>query len=261
MHEKIRTTFAEHAYRWLITVSIAIVCAFPAGAGPTVNYDTLDEILVQNVRNGFVDYDGIAADPRLDSFIAMLGDANEDVLESGNDKLAFYINAYNALAIQGILAGQSPSSTWKRYKYFKRLKFPILGQPTSLYALEHDRIIPMGDPRIHFAIVCASISCPRLASHAYIPDTVNQQLHDAARQFINDPTRNRFDLETKIAFVSKIFEWYAEDFESAGGSLQSYLARFADDAAVQDALRRGEFDLRYLDYDWNLNGHYSGAGR
>jgi len=78
-------------------------------------------------------------------------------------------------------------------------------------------------------------------------------------RFINDPTRNRFDLSRRIAFLSMIFKWYAEDFERAGGTLQQYLARFVTDAEVQDALRLDQFELRYVEYDWHLNGLFSGA--
>ena len=78
-----------------------------------------------------------------------------------------------------------------------------------------------------------------------------------ANRFINDPTRNRFDAKRKIAFVSQIFDWFSEDFENAAGSVQKYLARFVNDAPVQDMLRAEEFTLRYEDYDWSLNGYLS----
>ena len=84
-------------------------------------------------------------------------------------------------------------------------------------------------------------------------------LPDSDVRFLNDPTRNRFDLDRRIAFLSMIFKWYAEDFERAGGTTQQYLARFVVDAEVQDVLRVHQFELRYVKYDWNLNGHFNGA--
>ncbi|MAF84175.1 MAG: DUF547 domain-containing protein [Gammaproteobacteria bacterium] len=222
------------------------------------DYDALDEILARNVRNGFVDYDGIASEPQLGTFIEQLGATQPADLTSTNDKLAFYINAYNVLAIQGILNGQSPSSWWGRRKFFRQQKFNVLGEMISLQTLEHERIITLGDQRIHFAIICASISCPRLSSHAYRPERLDKQLHAAAKQFINDPTRNRFDAKRKNAFLSRIFEWYADDFIAAGGTLQRYLARFVTDAPAQDILRLDEFSIQFIDYDWNLNGRYRG---
>jgi len=242
-------------------MAIAIILSMSIGIAQAQlpDYDILDEILSRNVRNGFVDYDGIAAEPRLDEFIRQLGMTKPADLTSTDAKLAFYINAYNILAIQGILDGQSPSGWWGRRKFFKQQKFNLLGEQISLEALEHERIIALGEPRIHFAIVCASISCPRLSSRAYREKELNVQLHEAAKQFINDPTRNRFDPERDKAFLSKIFAWYADDFIAAGGSLQRYIARFITDAATQDALRQDQLEVRFVDYDWNLNGRYSSA--
>jgi hypothetical protein len=221
------------------------------------DYELLDDLLLQNVHRGFVDYDGLNADPRFPLFVEQIGQADPTGLKTNNDRLAFYINAYNALVIKGILDGLSPESRGGRKKFFDRNRFLVLGEEISLSALETDRIIPLGDPRIHFAIVCASLSCPRLSSRAYLSADIDNQLHEIARQFINDPTRNRFDLERRIAFISMIFERYEEDFTNAGGSVQRYLARFVDDGRVQDALRLDEFELRYETYDWNLNGNFS----
>ena len=233
-----------------------VVCS--ASAANLPDFALYDEILLQNVRNGFVDYDRFATDARFASFIEKLGSANIGPLDTDEERLALYINAYNAFAIQGILNGESPDSWWSRRSFFKGQKYLLNGELIGLETLEHERIIPIGDPRMHFAIVCASLSCPRLSSHAYVGESINLQLHDATKLFINDSTRNRFDLDRRIAFLSKIFEWYADDFEAAGGSTQRYLARFVDDAQVQDALRRDEFEIRYLEYDWNLNGRFSG---
>lgn len=244
--------------RALITCACAALLAFSVGApASTPDFLLFDELLLQNVRNGYVDYDGFAADDRFGDFVAQIGASPATAVAGPDAGLAFYINAYNALAIQGILNGQSPASWWGRRKFFKRQQFTVLGQQVSLETLEHERIASRGDPRIHFAIVCASMSCPRLSSRAYQVEQINVQLHDAAHRFINDPTRNRFDLERRIAFLSMIFDWYSADFAKAGGSVQRYLARFVDDAEVQEALRAEEFELRYVEYDWNLNGFYS----
>lgn len=239
-------------------LTIALMAASGGGAANLLDFEQYDEILLQNVRNGFVDYDRIAGDARFGVFIEQLGGADGRPPETDDEHLALHINAYNAFAIQGIINGYSPETWWSRRAFFKGRKYFLNGEKISLEALEHDRIIPTGDPRIHFAIVCASLSCPRLSSNAYQPESINVQLHDAAKQFINDSTRNRFDLERRIAFLSRIFEWYIDDFEAAAGSTQRYLARFVDDAQVQDALRQDEFELRYLEYDWNLNGLFSG---
>jgi hypothetical protein len=218
------------------------------------DYSAFDELLLQNVGNGFVNYAGIEANPRFRRFVQQVGETDAGSLPERSDKLTFYINAYNALAIQGILDGYSPARLFGRYKFFKSKKYVVLGKKINLFDLERKILIPMGEPRIHFAIVCASMSCPRLSNRAYLPETLEQQLDEGAHRFINDISRNHFDLPRRIAYVSKIFDWYREDFELAAGSLQRYLASYVEDAEVAKALDNDEFDIRFLKYDWNLNG-------
>ena len=220
----------------------------------TPDYSAFDELLLQNVGNGFVNYAGIEANPRFRRFVQQVGETDAGSLPERSDKLTFYINAYNALAIQGILDGYSPAKLWGRYKFFKSKKYVVLGKEINLFDLERKILIPMGGPRIHFAIVCASMSCPRLSNRAYLPETLEQQLDAGARRFINDISRNHFDLPRGIAYVSKIFDWYREDFEAAAGSVQRYLASYVEDVEVAKALDNDEFDVRFLKYDWNLNG-------
>jgi hypothetical protein len=218
------------------------------------DYSAFDELLLQNVGNGFVNYTGIEANPRFRRFVQQVGETDAGSLPERSDKLTFYINAYNALAIQGILDGYSPARLFGRYKFFKSKKYVVLGKKINLFDLERKILIPMGEPRIHFAIVCASMSCPRLSNRAYLPETLEQQLDEGAHRFINDISRNHFDLPRRIAYVSKIFDWYREDFELAAGSLQRYLASYVEDAEVAKALDNDEFDIRFLKYDWKLNG-------
>jgi len=235
---------------------LSLLCG---SAGATLpNIDDLDAVLLRNVRNGFVDYDGIRADPAFGRFVAGLATATAADLEERNVRLAFLINAYNALAIRGILDGYSPSSMFGRYTYFKRREYALSGGKTTLEDLERGQILPLGEPRIHFAIVCASLSCPRLADQAYDPAELETQLEAAARAFANDGTRNRYDVSRKVAFLSSIFDWYQADFTRAAGSVQKYLARYVSDPAARDLLARDGFEVRFVDYDWDLNGVYRG---
>lgn len=218
------------------------------------DYALWDEVLLHNVRDGYVDYDGIRANPKFELFIGQLA-GKPPPFASKAEELAYYINAYNALAARGILDGYSPATRFGRFRYFKRLKFTLGGERLSLDDIEHRRLRLMGDARIHFAIVCASISCPRLSNRAYLPETVELQLDDAARRFVNDITRNRFDVALKTAFLSPIFDWFRADFERAAGSVPQYLAPFIEEPAARAALLEGRLAIRYLPYDWELNGH------
>jgi hypothetical protein len=240
-------------------LSLVLVCLpfvlTTATAATSPNFRLFDDLLLRNVQRGFVDYDGLKADPRFPEFVDQLGQADPQMLDTNREQLAFYINAYNALVIKNVLDGLTPQSKRSRKQFFQKNKFLVLGEEMSLSTLEKERIIPIGDPRIHFAIACASLSCPRLSSNAYLSGDIDSQLHDAATRFINDPTRNRFDLERRIAFISSIFDTYGEAFSAAGGSVQQYMARFVNDARVQDALRLNEFELNYEAQDWSLNGN------
>jgi hypothetical protein len=239
------------------TAALTLLLFAQAAVGAP-DYKLFDDVLLYNVRNGYVDYDGIRAHPKFAEFLRQLGEPGT-LPESREETLALYINAYNAFAIQGILDGYSPATRLSRHRYFKSREYPLLGADITLDALEHQRLRPLGDPRIHFAIVCASISCPRLASRAYFPDQIDTQLDAAARRFVNDITRNRFDVAQKTAFLSQIFDWFEEDFAINAGAVPKYIAQFVDDNAVRAALLDGRLGIRHLPYDWDLNGRYAAA--
>lgn len=227
-----------------------------AGGGHAAapDYNDFDAVLLRNVQHGFVDYAGINADPAFARFITHIGETRTEDVPDSRSYLAFLINAYNAFAIQGILDGYTPASWLGRYSYFRYRKYLLMGQSITLQDLESRQLIPQGDPRIHFAIVCASISCPRLSSRAYLPEKLDAQLDIAARAFINDNTRNRFDVQRKIAFVSKIFDWHQQDFIKAAGSIQKYMAKHVDNPDVASLLATDGFELRFIPWDWELNG-------
>jgi hypothetical protein len=107
---------------------------------------------------------------------------------------------------------------------------------------------------MHFAIVCASASCPKLQPWAYQPDQLGRQLDLVARSFINDPTRNRFDRTQKVASLSMIFHWFEKDFAAVAGSVLAYVARYVDDPELAKELTQAGYRIEYLDYDWSLNG-------
>jgi len=133
--------------------------------------------------------------------------------------------------------------------------YRVGGAALNLYDLERDILIAQfHDPRVHFAIVCASASCPRLQPWAYTGAELNQQLEQGVREFINDPARNRFDRANRVAYLSKIFDWFTEDFEVQAGSLQRYVARYISDPVFAQELATVPYRIEFLDYDWSLNG-------
>ena len=241
----------------LLASLAALLFAAHASATDTIDdafHAPFDAVLKANVVDGHVNYSGVAADSRFHAYVAALAGAKVPENLPLASKLAFWINAYNALAIQGIIEGRSPSSFFGRVSYFKRDEYAVAGLSITLYDLERDIIIPLGDNRIHFAIVCASQSCPPLRSEAFVSEMLDAQLDEQAQLFLGDETKNSFDLDRNRANVSKIFDWFADDFAAEAGSVQRYIAKFVDDAPLRDALAAERLRVKHKKYDWNLNG-------
>jgi hypothetical protein len=218
-----------------------------------------------------VDYDGLLADhARLKSYLAELSAVPSAQVAgwSKSERRAFLLNAYNAFTIELILRawpkvgsikdlGSLFSSPWKQRF------FTLFGKQQHLDGIEHDLIrgaADYDDPRIHFAVNCASIGCPALRPEAYRGADLEAQLDDQTRRFLRDRTRNRFDAADGTLYLSRIFDWYGEDFErgllgsqSVTAFVAGYPAELGIDAASAAKLTTGEFDIEFLDYDWALN--------
>jgi hypothetical protein len=219
------------------------------------SHRAFDELLHTHVRDGVVDYPGIQADNQLPAYLAQLDRVDPSALATHHERLAFWINAYNAFAIKGILDRYSPMSYLERYRYFIGRDYRIGGASINLYDLERQVLIKQfQEPLIHFAIVCASTSCPKLQPWIYDPNQLNIQLDRVARDFINDPTRNRFDRANKVASLSMIFKWFHDDFSRAAGSVLTYITRYVSDPELAQDLMQSDYRIEYLDYDWSLNG-------
>ena len=220
-----------------------------------VSHRTFSEVLRQHVTDGQVNYPGIAADGRFGDYLRMFNRIDPGRFSAQDDRLAFWINAYNAFAIQGILDGYSPATLWGRYRYFLAREYAVGEGQITLYDLEREILVKeFREPRIHFAIVCASQSCPKLRSEAYEPRMLARQLDDSARGFINDPSKNRFDRATRTAWLSVIFKWFREDFEAQAGSLGAYVAQYVADSEMAREMNDNDYRIQFLDYDWSLNG-------
>lgn len=218
------------------------------------SHDSFDQVLQTHVLGGVVDYPAILVDPRFVQYLEALERVDPNRLPR-DEQLALWINAYNAYAIKGILDGYSPGTWVGRYRYFIGRTYRMGGASLNLYDLERDILIAQfHDPRMHFAIVCASASCPRLQPRAYTGEELNRQLEQGAREFINDPSRNRFDRANRVAYLSKIFDWFTDDFNAQAGSLQRYLAQYVSDPVLAKDLATSPYRIEFLDYDWHLNG-------
>ncbi|GJL65643.1 MAG: DUF547 domain-containing protein [Nitrospirales bacterium] len=224
-------------------------------AARTFSHRFFDTVLQAHVQDGVVQYPAIAQNTIFTEYLHQLDHIAPTQLPTPNDRLAFWINAYNAFAIKGILDGYSPKTFTGRYQYFVNQRYAVGGETINLYDLERGLLIPnFREPRIHFAIVCASHSCPKLQSWAFTGGQIDEQLTESAKQFINDPTRNHFDHQKNIAYLSKIFDWFMDDFVNHSGSLTRYVAQYVNDPNVAEALTNGQYTVQFLEYDWSLNG-------
>ncbi len=228
----------------------------PARAESAVDHSIYADLLNRYVDDGVVDYAGFKAEEdRLDRYLSILERVNSGNL-SKDERLAFYINAYNAWTIKLILGAYPGVRSIKELgslfrSPWKKKVARIGGKVLTLDEIEHGIIRPQfKDPRIHFAVNCASKSCPPLRSEPYRGAVLDRQLNEAARRFINDPRANF--LEDRTLHVSKIFDWYGEDF---GGDVVGFFLRFADQELKERIEAAGDrLRVEYLDYDWSLNG-------
>lgn len=213
-------------------------------------------LLKKYVKDGVVDYQGFKnEESQLDQYLKVLENTKSGKL-SRNEQFAFYINAYNAWTIKLILSGYPGIKSIKElgsiFKSPWEKKFArINGDVVTLDHIEHDILRPtFKDPRVHFAINCASKGCPPLRPEPYRGDLLDRQLDEMAKAFINDPSRNH--LEGKTLYVSRIFKWFKEDFENdIVGFFQKYAHR---DLKKELDSGAGEIKVKYLGYDWSLNG-------
>ena len=176
-----------------------------------------------------------------------------------DEQIAFWANAYNAGIVWAVLQGESPEPLVGRAKIFKLWKFTVAGKERTLDEIEHEILRQrFQEPRIHFALVCASTSCPKLRREAYGADSLQAQLEAQARDFLNDRQRNQFlPAEGKMR-LSKIFDWFRGDFEK-NAPLRRTLAPFvADEATRRWLLSDAPIAIEFLDYDWTLNAQAQG---
>jgi hypothetical protein len=240
----------------LVFSSLNACASTPGISSPPVSHVLWDTLLHRHVKSdGFVDYQGMIRDSaQLNRYLEVLSAANPNGENwTREEKMAFWINAYNAFTVK-LIVDYYPVESIKDIKRgipfvntVWDIKFiSIGGKKYDLNNIEHSILRPdFKDARVHAAINCASYSCPVLRGEAYMAERLDEQLTDAMRRFVNDPLRNR--VSAKKAEVSEIFKWFRGDFVRETGSIRAYLNRYAEEKL--DANGR----ISHLDYKWKLN--------
>ena len=220
-----------------------------------VDHSKWTELLRDHVDStGWVSYAGFKRDSvRLSDYLSELSTNPPESNWSRNEKLAYWINAYNAFTIK-LIVDHHPVQSIKDIKkgipfinsVWDVSFFEIGGKKMNLNGIEHSILRKEFDePRIHFAIVCASKSCPKLRDEAFVADRLEQQLQEQAVDFVNDTNKN--DIEVEEIRISSIFKWFSKDF-TQNGTIQDFIRPMSDRDFVTSA------KVKYLDYDWSLNG-------
>lgn len=263
----------RHTKHWLITLILLFNSVLAQATGfDHANWDTLLKehiVTIQNDQATQVDYDGMMKDrAQLKRYLTTISNVTGATFDHWpkEEQLAFLINAYNAWTVELILTGYPGIESIKDLGSFfqspwKKTFIPLLDETRSLDDIEHGLIRGSGryfDPRIHFAVNCASIGCPGLRPEAYIATRLDEQLEEATRNFLSDRTRNR--LEGDTLYVSSIFKWYREDFNKGwrgATSLAQFLGLYSEALDLNELSTRqlinGDINIEFLDYDWKLN--------
>lgn len=227
-------------------LSFLVILLFSASAYASF-FDDADAFFSKYVSDGRVDYQKIAENiDELDKLVEQI-DNTTLKLSPAIDKKAFYINAYNILVIKGITDNYPVESPLKVDGFFDKIKYPVAGESLTLNDIENKKIREVyKDARIHFALVCAAVSCPELVPGAYFPSELNRSLKKRTTSSLNNEIFIRVDNSNARVEVSEIFKWYKEDFGGSQNIIQ-YINKFREEKIPED------YSLGYYTYDWSLN--------
>lgn len=248
-------------YRIVAATMLAIASAAPAAADTgdfshaLAHWETVLQRFVDG--KGRIDFAALAADRAdLDAFvdwIARVSPASDpEMFPTPAHVLAYHINAYNALAMQGVVDAGIPDdfgSFFDRLRFFKLRSVTIGGAKTSLHDYENKVIRPLGEARVHFALNCMVRDCPRLPREPFLPETLDRQLEQATREFFTNERHLRVDHDKQKLWVSEILDFYTEDFigNDDPQGLIFYVNRYLAEPVPPD------YRVRFIPYDWTLN--------
>lgn len=205
---------------------------------------------------GRVDFDGLARERTdLDRYVAWIyrtGPNNRpELFPTRNHELAYHLNAYNALAMYNVLDSGVPATLAGAHKlgFFVLRRLQVGGTSMSLYAYENDVIRLLGEPRVHFALNCMSVGCPRLPREPFRADQLDGQLDRETRYFFGEPRNVRVDRAMRTLYLSEILDFYSKDFLAQAATLEAYVNRYRAGAERVPE----DYTVYFIPYDWTIN--------
>ena len=225
----------------------------------TIHFDNLNALKPYLDNNSLVNYEKLKKDKWLSDQVQRLKTADLKGMNR-NEEFAFWLNVYNILTIKGVCLELERNPHWKgnvsifnKIRFFFLRRFNVAGKKINLRSLENKILRKrFNDPRIHFAINCASKSCPNLPNRLFTADTLDKYLDSLTINFINDTDHVFLDSENDILYLNPIFKWYAKDFEDQGG-IKRFLFYYLKDVGkiITESIKRAK--IEYFTYDWAIN--------
>lgn len=225
-----------------------------APEGEAVSYDAAQaawkKVLAENVdKEGRVNFRNVGAHPQdLEKFVRFIGQAKRDQFKNKDEKLAFELNAYNALSMYNVIQKGYPldlDGTFKRAKFFYFTEFPIYGEEQDLFHFEKE-IRQAGDPRVHVALNCMSTGCPRLPREPFTGAALQAQLDREAHKFYNEERNVRVDLPNKKVHISQILEFFTDDFLAKSPTLVDYVNQYRKEKVPAG------LEVKFIPYNWTI---------
>ncbi len=186
----------------------------------------------------------------LNRFLKFVSETDRSNFKNNSDKLAFLLNAYNALSMSLVITKDYPAdidSFLKRAKFFAFTKMKIMQEEMSLYALENDIIRKEGDPRVHVALNCMSVGCPRLPREPFMGNTLNSQLEREAKLFFNEERNVKIVPQEKTVYLSQILDFFTDDFLAKKPTLIEYVNQYSQKKIPLD------YKVKFTPYNWTVN--------
>lgn len=255
-----------HIFRMVFRWTLQSIIFLGSSQFWAVEHDLFNELLGKYVNSGKVNYSGIQRESRerLDVYLDLLSRINLEqfINSTESEQLAVYINAYNAFTITAVLDHWPVESIRDIPNVWKEKKYKLGHNLVSLDEIEHKFARSFGDPRIHFALNCASVGCPELRSEAYIAVNLDEQLEDQTLLFFRQKDKFVSCFECKDIQLSKIFEWFHQDFHSRSYPFTKKYGKFSgvmgfiydySQSKMKRRIKRNIIPLTFLNYDWSIN--------